>query len=467
MNSKLGWFLGALAAGLVMLAGCGTQTAGGVAVEGKLLDLCGQPLPYNTVYVPGTEPILTDAQGNFTIEGVKVPYDLVVNNAYVSDVADGADATIVVFRGLTRTDPYLVVHPIGGSSCAEATVQGSLSPASPTDIDTAEAVAAMLGNYQDVDYDNDTYSLALGFDPATAGDATLLALRWQVDADGNAAAFSDPTRDDLGAVAAGVAVEDGTSASKDLTLGTDVGTRTFDVAYRLPSVMSLSSVQHFVTYAGEATPIRTARFSFKGTPPDTLSFAGPTGMELGSLVRATAGYGDLGRLLSLDSTGALDLSSVGGEVEVWQQVAEGTDQVTLQFPDPVVPIAPNFGSVITPGDTVFRWVGPEGLLYDVVFGLYSYDTGMEYAVEVITGDQEVTIPSYEDLGGLVQTNGEAYWMIEAAKGDGLPATMDELASADGAQALVALAMGSGFPGSEGYRFSAFAGWYVLPGTQVP
>ncbi|WP_456476112.1 hypothetical protein [Oceanithermus sp.] len=471
MHNKRGVFLGVLAAGLLLVAGCNTQTQGGVEVQGTLVDLCGQPIPYNTVYVPGSDPVMTDAEGHFTITGVQTPYDLVINNAYLSDIAAEGDASLLVVRGLTKTDPYLAVNPWNGSSCASASVAGTITPASPSDITTKEAVALLLPPYRDdyFSYD-DTFSTSVRFDPALAGDATLLGLRWQTDEDGNAVAFSDPARDDLGVAVTTTVLQDGDEVTGlELALSPDgIGTRTVTASTQLPAVMSLSRVEHYLTYQGEDTRIRTASFLYKdGTDETSFSFAGPTGSDLGSLVSAEASYGEGGSFLSLDSAAPLDLSNIRGSAMVWRQVPADDDAVTLSFPDPVVPYAPVYGSVVKPGETVFRWTGPEGALYDAVFGLWFPSTDFYLAVEVLTADTEVTIPSFADLGGVPDTNAEVWWILQAAAGEALPASVDELASSAGAQAVATTNMGRARPGASGYFFLVDAGWFSFPDTQPP
>ena len=63
------------AATLLILAACGGQQAqtSGQTVSGKLVDICNQPLAYTTVMVPGHDPVLTGADGTFTIENVQTP----------------------------------------------------------------------------------------------------------------------------------------------------------------------------------------------------------------------------------------------------------------------------------------------------------------------------------------------------------------------------------------------------------
>ncbi|GEM90331.1 carboxypeptidase-like regulatory domain-containing protein [Oceanithermus desulfurans] len=475
MHNQRRMFLGALAAGLLLVAGCSTQQAQGpvgVEVQGTLVDLCGQPVPYNTVYVPGSDPVLTDAEGHFTITGVQTPYDLVINNVYLSEFAGEGDASLLVVRGLTRTDPYLAVNPRNGSSCASASVAGTLTPASPSDITTKEAVALLLPPYRNRDFSyDDTFFTSLRFDPALAGDATLLGLRWQTDADDNAVAFSDPARSDLGAAVASVTLQDGGDVTgQTLALSPEgISTRTVTASTELSAVMSLAEVGHYVTYQGEDTRIRTGRFSIDGGTAETsFSFAAPTGSDLGSLISAEAYYGEgRGIFKSLGNTTPLDLSSIDGSVVVWRQVPSEGDAVTLSFPDPVVPYAPVSGSVVKPCETVFRWTGPEGALYDVVFGLWFPSTDQSLAVEVLTADTELAIPSYADLGGVPDANAYVWWFLQAAAGEALPTSVDEVASAAGAQTAAAMNMGYALPGASGYRFWVDAGQFSFPDTQAP
>ena len=463
-------FIGATA--LLILASCGGQRgsgggpSGGQTISGKLVDVCNQPLAYITVAVPGHDPVLTGADGSFTIENVQTPYDLVVNSATLMSGGMslvGSTTSFLVYEGLTKTDPYLMVIPTAGAgkdTCAYTKVEGTVSN---VHTNSHVATALFLPPYKDGDVDDSNasfnYTRELHYDPAAAGEATLLGVGWTTDAHGKVQFYGADAKT-LTLTATG-----GSLTGQDLDLSTKpLGNRDLTVRVQLPSVMSLKSVKHYLTFGGINLPIQTREVSATaGTTEYTVT--GPTGASLGSLVSAQARYGGL--VTSLAGPAPLDLSNTSGSAWVWQRVSNGAGDatVTLPFPDPVIPVTPLNGATIDPANTAFHWVGPDDHpLYNVMFVLMKRvgSSYMRYLVDVVTSDDELRLPDLGSLGFAYDDLALGAWYISAVHGEGLPATADDLASSDAAQYLPSFFISDITPAGSGYTIMTYDGWFFFP-----
>jgi len=456
------------AATLVILAACGGQQAqtSGQTVSGKLVDMCNQPLAYTTVMVPGHDPVLTGADGSFTIEDVQTPYDLVVSNATLAPMGmytRGPELSLLVYQGLTKTDPYLMVMPTRGStteSCAETSVEGNITPANADDDYATAFVLPPYASYDEPWYDSDSgtvsYSMDLEYDPAAAGTATLLGVGWRHDAEGKVQ-FYGADEKTLTLTSSG-----GSLTNQNLDLNEHaLENRSLTVNVQMPSMMSLDKVVHYLTLNGVNLPLETEEVSATASQT-SYTVTGPSGAGLGSLVSAQAHYGSLSG--SAAGPAPLDISSMNGQVWVWQRVENGADNasVTLSFPDPVIPVTPLSGATIDPANTTFRWVGPDDHpLYNVAF-IMSQDYGPDFMIDVVTSNDEIRIPDLGSIGISYDNMIEGAWLLSAVHGQDLPATVDDLASSDSAQFLPSFFASSVTPAESGYTFTTFAGSFMFP-----
>ncbi len=431
--------------------------------------MCNQPLAYTTVMVPGHDPVLTGADGKFTIENVQTPYDLIVNNATLAP-EEGGDVSLLVYEGLTKTDPYLMVFSrdrSANNSCAEASVAGDITPANENDNYATAFVLPPYADYDEPWYDPDTstvsYSMSLRYNPAAAGTATLLGVGWTLDAN-NKVQFYGADEQEITLTSSG-----GDLGTKNLDLTKNaLGNRDLSVSVQLPSPMNLYRVYHYLTLNDVNLPIETESVR-PNDDQTTFTLTGPTGAGLGSLVSAQARYGD-GLIKSLAGSSPLDLSDMEGRVWVWQRVDNGTNNasVTLNFPDPVIPVTPLSGSTIDPVNTTFHWVGPDDHpLYNVAFIMFS-EYGPNSMIDVVTNSDEIHMPDLSSLGFTFDNSIEGAWFLSAVHGQNLPATVDDLASSDSAQYLPSFYASDIAPAESGYTFTAFAGWFLFPnGNNVP
>jgi len=114
-----------LAAAACLMMACGGShsnsefpAATPLDIRGKLLSRAKQPLSGVAIVIPGKPPVNTDFTGAFTIAGVTPPYE--------AWIVDGANKTLVVYKGLTRSDPVLV-YPESIGSIRHADVGGRIT----------------------------------------------------------------------------------------------------------------------------------------------------------------------------------------------------------------------------------------------------------------------------------------------------------------------------------------------------
>src|SRR5215472_2578965 len=100
-------------------SGHATVTVAGVLeIHGKLLSYERQPVSGITILIPAKPSVHTDSAGAFTIVGVTPPYE--------AWIVDTANKILVVYKGLTRSDPVLA-HPEPVGSIHHASVSGAIT----------------------------------------------------------------------------------------------------------------------------------------------------------------------------------------------------------------------------------------------------------------------------------------------------------------------------------------------------
>ncbi len=150
-----------------------TFTVNGVVVYETL-----QPQAWAPVLIPGHKLVTADAEGRFSVSGVKRPYDLVV--------AMGSEPGVLVYSGLTREDPLIVMPasqfirlPYGAR--IEGGVSGGTGYSEPEDHRTSvlfespetSGVGSVSGNR--------TYSILTQWKGSSTTTGTIHALQWQFD----------------------------------------------------------------------------------------------------------------------------------------------------------------------------------------------------------------------------------------------------------------------------------------------
>jgi hypothetical protein len=167
---------------LGLLLGCGGITGPGstITVTGTVFDLNLEPQAGASVMVNAMAPVTTDASGQFSVSGVKTPYQIVV-----ALVSAGAAA---VYMDLTRADPSLLV-PVGhlrGAGVHYATVSGTVSggagypePANHKSTVLFESPEAAWTWF--LDASTGAYQMSPQWNGPATTTGTIHALQWQFD----------------------------------------------------------------------------------------------------------------------------------------------------------------------------------------------------------------------------------------------------------------------------------------------
>ena len=420
MTKKSAVFIGIAAFLALLFTGCGApQGSGSVTVEGTLIDPCGQPQPYTTVYIPGQEPALSDAEGHFTFTDVASPYDLVVAGAHLLNDRPSR-ISVLVYQGLTRTDPVIVAatdrHTLAG--CERMSVSGSIEPvrdsaAYRNGVGIVAGQAAAGGNFA---YDADpAYELSLAYEPGVSK-ASLFAMQWRRDTSNwDAVEYLGYTRRQI--------TLDGEELTQDLNLSTPMGSRPVRVTLAAGAPLPLESIGQFVSVDGENLNIRTSRMYPPEAENGVYNFVAPVADGVQPLMVARTYYGSE---VEAGSVGGRSLEGVGAEILFWKRAAADEDSIEMTMPDPVVPIAPLAGSQLIDFEGArFSWAGPEGAVYDSIFDLGR--TG--YSIEVVTASTSIEIPNLRDVGLAYRNDriDRVRWRIYALGGEGAPTSVDEVA----------------------------------------
>ncbi|WP_457629994.1 hypothetical protein [Oceanithermus sp.] len=448
MVNKKAVFTGMVAFLALLFAGCGApQESGTATIEGTVVNTCGVPQPYVIVFITGHEPVITDSQGHFAVEGVSAPYDLVINGAHLYSEDYGRTA-LLVYQGLTRTDPLLTAAFYGEEGCVTHRVSGAITPeqASSDYRNGAGIVAGKAMAAGEFSYDaSPSYSLELSHDPGDT-QASLFAMQWRRDTSSRDAV------EYLGYARKQITLGEDESLSEDLVLEGELESLPVQVTLAGEAPFTSMSISQFVSVDGENLGIITAeiRDSDAAAAGGVYNFVAPQAEGIAPLMAARGGYGDG---LGPGSVGGASLAGVEGGVLFWQRLEPGATSLEMAIPELVVPITPLNGAWLAdPSSTRFAWSGPEGAIYDVFFGLED----AYLSVEVITTSRSLTLPDLSELGISYDREDVLFWEIYAMGGEGAPASVDEVAGDSVRTFIVDSRQGVPLT-SQGYYFSVYAG----------
>ena len=412
-------------AAVMMMVGCNTQQgAGQVDIQGKLVTACGQPLAYKAVYIPGHQPVLTDSEGGFAVSDVKSPYDIIVANVFLTDFSEGPDLPVVVYQGLTRTDPTLTLRSSDqrrDPGCVASSVAGSFYPAG-SDENVESGALLFIGNRARVGYEyRGDYKLSLDYSPDYLGanNASLIGLQWIKDSDtGNPKAFFYGGRETL-------TLGDGQRITDHVLKMSPIGSRILSVSVTKPDLLQLSddyAVSQYVTVDGLGTLMSIGDLG--GDEVDENGryvFVGPSAPDLGigSTLVANGDYsGEFLRPAGVESD---YLTGIDGYGFAWTNAGEDGD-VEIDLGNPLIPITPLNDVAVDPGEAVFSWRGNEGAVYIVDF-----DLDGRVGVEVVTTSTSFSFPDLSGLGIDFSGLHEGEWMITEMEGSAMPASVDDVA----------------------------------------
>ncbi len=179
-----------------------------LSVSGRVETLLGRPLIGATVKSQG-ETDFSDATGAFTLDGLSVPYDIVVN------VAAGSGA-LHVFEGLTSASPVLdpFLEPAFPTLDRDAAVDGTVLGGAAIAVDhtvivCVEGLTAIVYGCDYVGDGETAYALAASWFDVAAVSVRVHALHVRLDVDGNPLEY-------LGYDVIALDLTDGVPATEDL-----------------------------------------------------------------------------------------------------------------------------------------------------------------------------------------------------------------------------------------------------------
>jgi hypothetical protein len=374
------------AVALALAAACGKDT---ITVHGRVVNHLGIPISGIPVVIdPGEHwPVYPDEDGRFTVTDVETPYDVELFSPPAGDLA----YAIVVYQGLTRSDPTLTVWVLRGeclySPCGaqiDGTLSGGTGFPQPDDHVARVAFGAQdLLAHVDASQDG-----TFGWDEAWYGRASipgeLHALQWQADAEGYPIAFTG-----YGA-RPGVVLSDGASlADQDIALG-PVGTGEVSGSATLPAGHSLD-LRTVGLRVGEHGYVPIV---LESAPEPDFAYAVPEVAGARIAVRAEA------------SSAAGDLAFAS------RSLVPGTSGVSLVLPTAPTLLQPADGATgVTPG-TRFEWTAFPGGIH--LFAMLKTDSPMSTVTVVTAGTSVSRAAQAYESGWPPEPDARYVWGVSAS-----------------------------------------------------
>jgi hypothetical protein len=353
----------AVAAVLVVACGGGSGGGGGggatITVTGKLLDYTGQAAGFLPVRVGG-KVTSSDASGNFSVSGVKSPYELVVLQATMRYAQ--------VFEGVTTKTP--IVLALGGDATARsATVHVAFTGVGTGTglLDVSNPVNANGGVTGSVGKPGTSYDDGLNWTGPTTFQGNACAILYDATG-GVATAFNAYGETD------GIYVQDGQTSSAGVSMAS-VLAKTITGTVPVPPGYTLHAVtMGFV--CGSNAKYTSYPFTFDVAPSASFAYNAPVipgPLYLGA--DAQKGSNDL------------YVQDVG--------VAPDATGVQLTLPTPVEQASPPDLALGISGTTSFSWSGASGALSQVYFVPTVVGPLL---VTVFTASPSTTFPDLSSLG---------------------------------------------------------------------
>jgi len=377
------------AAALVLAAGCKDT----ITVNGRVVNHLGIPLGgIVTIGAYGEhDPAYLQEDGLFTVKEVETPYD-----ATVWMVFNVCPTPIVVYQGLTRSDPVLTV--IGAvkqhsSSCPpssrNASIAGALSGGAgfPQPADHVARVAFCSQDFHSTGYAaaDGTFSSVeawTGRDPVT-GD--LHVLQWQEDGNGFPSTYTG-----YGSKA-GVVLTDGASLTgQDVALG-PVGTGQVSGTATAPAGYSLG-LRTMALRVGEYGYLSIVE---EAAPPAAFAYQVP--QVAGAKIAVT-----------------LTATSASGEVSTANRaLAPGASGVSMALPAAVELLQPAAGATDVAPGALFQWTPFPGGVHIFALTSVSAMIPIPQAI-VVTAAASVAAPPDPGFCGLPCGSGRFLWAVSAS-----------------------------------------------------
>lgn len=371
--------------------GSGTPAPEGATVVGTVTNRAGQPVPVVPIVVEGHAPVLTDAAGRFRVEGVSVPYTLVL----IRELGQRAQ----VFRNLTRLDPTFPVNVsfTQRSAALSGTTSGGVGFPTPPDYVSAISVGTAQESSQG----------GGALNPAN-GDWNIPNLRWEgslsttaifcaLQYHHNASGLVD---DITGLATLSVPIAHGESRSDfELALG-PVGTAVISGTVNAPPGY---------TFVGKLVYLQHANGNVIPLPPDP----GP----LGAFSLVTVDSADVSTALIVSLVGPAG----GNVVVVRADIPAPSSGLALDVPSETSLMAPSDAAVGVGYETPFTVSSGTDRLYRFLWT----PQGSGPELELFTSEPSALIPDLAEYG-LAIPDGETYeWACEV-QGPGI--TVDDYAA---------------------------------------
>jgi hypothetical protein len=365
-----------------------------VSVTGRVVDLHLRALDGIEVRINGGSPRFTDANGSFSMDGVRIPYD--------ATVRDSLRHLSIIYRQLRRPDPTLELVGQDMRSGLWSSIEGRLSGGTgfpqPSNhyLIMGYLSPHVFADFNISDWAGSTGDYAINVpysDPSFSG--TVHALQIDLgssDAAGPASYTGYGSRENVPMAAAG-----GKVTGQDLVM-TTLQTDSINGTVVAPAGLSLASKQLLLTYRGPR-PATTAIWTDHSTEsPFKFRFARSSALSFGLTVDA---YGPAGEVVYTKT-----------------QLEQAASSITITLPTPVAILAPADNATGVTASSEFRWSGPTGSVY--VF-LVPGRTGVTL---VVTTETSLRLSDLK-LTDITLTPGHAYtWTVFAY---GPFASLDEAA----------------------------------------
>jgi len=361
-----------------------------ITVSGRVIGILSKPVAGAAVTL-GAASAVSDSDGRFSFPNVTPPYDL-------SAVVTTPMRVGIVYQGLRRPDPTILLPGINTSPPYSTTVTGEVTGGDPlgaTDERTRLAFGSsgdfVLEALSGYTVQSNPYSLKMTWVGPSAATGTIHALQTKVDSGGLPIDFTG------WASKTGVSVANSGTASADIVLSAPQ-VSTIAGALTVPTPLSLLSKRLSIDF-GDGASLDLAEVNDR-----TTSFSFPFPVVPG----ATATMVVLASLSGSQSSVTLS------------GIAPGTTNLDLQFRIPTTPISPLNQATGVGLATDFSWTSMPGTTYVLSV---SAPAGPNY--HVVTAATSARIPDLTSQGLVLPKMVTYDWYVSAY---GPSAAPDDLAS---------------------------------------
>ncbi len=385
-------------AGLVLLGltACSSGPGPSITVQGKVVDITGNPIPNANILVNST-PTSTATDGTFAVTGVTTPYDVAV---YLdASIAISSRPTVMVYQGLTLTQPTLTA-PAGTGPYYGDNVGGTIgTQLTQTPSEKGLLIAGgpgySYGGTEGLDY-TDTVNgafgpLSLTWFGGASRPTTVFALTADVDSNGMPTAYTGYAATSL-TLADGVdqtAVDD-TLSSNGLTTLQETGTVTGPSGYTLVNSSNCSQNNSCLNVGSTLL----LRFT-KGATGATFAVGrGTTSLNVPHDAGGTIGYALAARA---EPAGATNDDIFSAALFAAPNAGAGTSN-SLTLLTPPDPLSPSNGATGVTTGTSFSWGALSNSVYAVSLGPSSSSDTTDPQIIVLTAGTQMTLPDVSALG---------------------------------------------------------------------